>query len=50
MLLRIRAQAEKAAEAYAELDDYPDLRIRMIRDARCGVAVKAAFRFDYDGT
>ena len=30
LLLRIRAQAEKAAEAYAELDDYPDLRIRMI--------------------
>ena len=30
LLLRIRAQAQKAIEAYPELEDSPDLRIRMI--------------------
>lgn len=30
LLFRIRAQAEKASEAYPALEDYPDLRVRVI--------------------
>lgn len=40
LLLRIRAQAEKAIQEYSGLEDYPDLRIRVIEMHEAALLVK----------